>query len=191
MIHFLKTTVSQLLEIIDRCHLFIFIIIIHLIYILYLLRNTFIIWNCNILLYIIYKFFYSIIVFPSYWNLFNSCWLDAKALSVNKCRCRCRCRCKWILPTTGWRRDHNTHMAREFSVLRHVFAREQCILCSGLRHKSYLTLLYVTPSCYALELSRTALLGCRLAASLPRVLARLLVGNYHHHDLALKVFALV
>ena len=44
MIHFLKNTVSQLLEIIDRCHLFIFIIIIiHLIYILYLLRNTFII----------------------------------------------------------------------------------------------------------------------------------------------------
>ena len=45
MIHFLKTTVSQLLEIIDRCHSFIFIIIIiiHLIYILYLLRNTFII----------------------------------------------------------------------------------------------------------------------------------------------------
>ena len=44
MIHFLKTTVSQLLEIIDRCYLFIFIIIIiHLIYILYLLRNTFII----------------------------------------------------------------------------------------------------------------------------------------------------
>ena len=83
-----------------------------------------------------------------------------------------------------------TRMARGFSVLLHVFAREQCILCSGLRHKSYLTLLYVTPSCYTLELSRTALLGCPLAASLPRVFARLLVGHYHHHDLALKVFAL-
>ena len=65
-----------------------------------------------------------------------------------------------------------TCMARGFSVLRHVFAREQCILCSGLRHKSYLTLLYVTPSCYTLELSRTALLGCRLAASRLRVAAR-------------------
>ena len=189
MIHFLKITVSQLLEIIDRCHLFIFIIIIYLIYILYLLRNTFIIWNGNILLYIIYRFFKTHYCISWYWNLFNSYWLDTKALSINKCRCRCRC--KWILPTTGWRRDHNTHMARGFSVLHHVFAREQCILCSGLRQKSYLTLLYVTPSCYTLELSRTALLGCRLAASLPRVFARLLVGNYHHHDLALKVFALV
>ena len=39
----------------------------------------------------------------------------------------------------------NTHMAWGFSVLYHVFARKQCILCSALRHKSYLTLsLYVT-----------------------------------------------
>ena len=37
----------------------------------------------------------------------------------------------------------NTHTARGFSVLYHVFARKQCIL-SALRHKSYLTLPYVT-----------------------------------------------
>ena len=34
----------------------------------------------------------------------------------------------------------NTHTARGFSVLYHVFARKQCILCSELRHKSHLTL---------------------------------------------------
>ena len=37
--------------------------------------------------------------------------------------------------------------AREYSVLCHVFARKQCILCSGLRHKSYLTLTK-TALCY-------------------------------------------
>ena len=37
----------------------------------------------------------------------------------------------------------NTHTARGVSVLYHVFARKQCIL-SALRHKSYLTLPYVT-----------------------------------------------
>ena len=30
----------------------------------------------------------------------------------------------------------NTHTASGFSVLYHVFARKQCILCSALRHKS-------------------------------------------------------
>ena len=38
----------------------------------------------------------------------------------------------------------NTHTARGFSVLYHVFPRKQSILCSALRHKSYLTLPYVT-----------------------------------------------
>ena len=39
----------------------------------------------------------------------------------------------------------NTHTARGFSVLYHVFITlKQCILCSALRHKSYLTLLCVT-----------------------------------------------
>ena len=37
----------------------------------------------------------------------------------------------------------NTHTARGFSDLYHVFARKQCILCSALRH-GCLTLLYVT-----------------------------------------------
>ena len=34
----------------------------------------------------------------------------------------------------------NTHTTRELSVLYYVFAREHCILCSALRHKSYLSL---------------------------------------------------
>ena len=34
----------------------------------------------------------------------------------------------------------NTRTARGFSVMYHVFARKQCIVCSALRHKSYLTL---------------------------------------------------
>ena len=38
----------------------------------------------------------------------------------------------------------NTHTAGGFSVLYHVFARKQFILCSALRHKSYFTLLHVT-----------------------------------------------
>ena len=37
----------------------------------------------------------------------------------------------------------NTHTARGFSDLYHVFARKQCIRCSALRH-GCLTLLYVT-----------------------------------------------
>ena len=32
----------------------------------------------------------------------------------------------------------NTHTARGFSVLYHLFARKQGLLCSSLRHKSYL-----------------------------------------------------
>ena len=38
----------------------------------------------------------------------------------------------------------NMHAARGFSVLYHVFTQKQCILCFALRHKSYLTLPYVT-----------------------------------------------
>ena len=38
----------------------------------------------------------------------------------------------------------NKKKAREYSVPYHVFARKQCNLCSALRHKSYLTLPYVT-----------------------------------------------
>ena len=58
---------------------------------------------------------------------------------------------------------------REYSVLCHVFARKQCILCSGLRHKSYLTLTktalcYMASSFILLGIFAHALLGCRLAA---------------------------
>ena len=38
----------------------------------------------------------------------------------------------------------NTHTACGFSVLCHVFAQKQCILCSALRHENCLKLLYVT-----------------------------------------------
>ena len=56
--------------------------------------------------------------------------------------------CKWIHPTIGWRRDEqgthkHTHGSWN-SVLYHVFVSKQCILCSALRHKGYLTLPYVT-----------------------------------------------
>ena len=58
--------------------------------------------------------------------------------------------------------------------LYHVFARKQSILCSALRHK--VTLHYLMLHHFeihsALELSRTALLGCRLAASRLREAAR-------------------
>ena len=63
----------------------------------------------------------------------------------------------------------NTHTTRGFSVLYYqVFPRKQCILCSALRHKCCLTLLYVTSIrvfFLPLELPRTALLGLRLSAS--------------------------
>ena len=45
------------------------------------------------------------------------------------------------LMTTGLT---NTYTARGLSVLYHVFARKQCILCSPLRHKNYLRVPYVT-----------------------------------------------
>ena len=62
----------------------------------------------------------------------------------------------------------NTETARGFSVRYHVFARKQCILGSALRSKSYL---YRFEIHSALELSRTALLGCSLAIiSLPNKL---------------------
>ena len=44
---------------------------------------------------------------------------------------------------TGWARDSQT--VRGFSVLYHLFARKQSILCSALRHKSYLTLYFTLP----------------------------------------------
>ena len=67
-----------------------------------------------------------------------------------------------------------THTALGFSDLYYVFTRKQCILCSALRH-GYLTLLYVSSIrdfFLPLEKSRTALLGCRLAASRLREASR-------------------
>ena len=69
----------------------------------------------------------------------------------------------------------NAHTDRGFSDLYHAFARKQCILGYALLHKSYLTLPYYVTSIRdfsALELSRTALLGYRLAASRLRGAAR-------------------
>ena len=75
---------------------------------------------------------------------------------------------------TGWAGDSQTRTLLVDSVLYRVFVSTQCILCSALRHKGYLTLPYVSSirDSFSLELTRTALSGCRLAAS------RLLVGNY-------------
>ena len=76
----------------------------------------------------------------------------------------------------------NTHTARGFSDLYHVFARKQYILCPALSH-GCLTLLYVTSVrdffC-PLEQSRTALLGCHLAASRLRETARWQLTNRCH-----------
>ena len=74
-------------------------------------------------------------------NLFRMSWMTVITIKdFSVC-------CEWIHPTmeTGMRTGlPNTHMARGFSVLYHVFARKQCVLCSALRYKSYLTLPYVT-----------------------------------------------
>ena len=66
--HYLKITVSQLLVIIDCCHLFIFFIIIYLIYlhvdIFYIYSEIiFTIRNCNILLYKFTSVFFLILIF--------------------------------------------------------------------------------------------------------------------------------
>ena len=63
-------------------------------YFSYLSRNNFIIWNSDILLYIILQVFIIIIIIILY--IFYLYWLDAKALSINKCRCRCRCHTKVV-----------------------------------------------------------------------------------------------
>ena len=43
---------------------------------------------------------------------------------------------------TGWAGDSQTRTRLVDSVLYHVFVSKQCILCSALRHKGYLTLPY-------------------------------------------------
>ena len=66
----------------------------------------------------------------------------------------------------------NTHTARGFSDLDHVFAQKQCILCLTLRH-GCLTLLYVTSiRDFFCSWNNRALLGCRLPASCLREASR-------------------
>ena len=59
----------------------------------------------------------------------------------------------------------NTHTARGFSVLYHVLAWKQCILCSALRYRAYNFLLHRFEIHSAVELWRAALLGSLLVAS--------------------------
>ena len=61
------------------------------------------------------SFYYCI---SDYCNLFNLYCLDAKALSVNKCRCRCRCRQFKIYWTLC--RACACAVNHEFSCRRHV-----------------------------------------------------------------------
>ena len=74
----------------------------------------------------------------------------------------------------------NTHTACGFSDLYHAFARKKCILCPALGH-GCLTSLYVTSIqdfFLPLEQLRTALLGCRPAASRLREVARWQLAVY-------------
>ena len=81
--HYLKITVSQLLEMIDRCHSFIFFIIIYLIciyvymYILYLLRNNFI-------------FYFSISIFISFLSYYCISDIVIYLIYVDFMRKRCQ-----------------------------------------------------------------------------------------------------
>ena len=84
-------------------------------------------------------------------------------------------------PKTGLARDSQTRTRFVDSpILYHVFARKQCILCSSLRHKSYLTLLFVTliQESFNLRSGDSFCLGT-FAHGFIRLLpfARLLVGN--------------
>ena len=104
--HFLKITVSQLLEMIDGCHLFIFFY--HYLsylfvykYILYLLKNNFI-------FYFYFYLIFTLLLYFWYCNLFNLYWVDAKELSVNICRCRCNKGTPGFEPFTGKRNAINT-----------------------------------------------------------------------------------
>ena len=107
--HFLKITVSQLLEMIDGCHLSIFFYYYYLSYlfvykyILYLLKNNFI-------FYFYFYLIFTLLLYFWYCNLFNLYWVDAKALSVNKCRCRCNKVTPGFEPFTGKRNAINTEV---------------------------------------------------------------------------------
>ena len=72
---------------------------------------------------------------------------------------------------------YSTHTARGFSILYYVFSRKQFILCSALRHKCCLTLLYVTSIRDFFCPWNNRARFYQAPASQPRVLARLLVDN--------------
>ena len=78
----------------------------------------------------------------------------------------------------------NTHTARGFSVLHHVFARKQCAV---LRHKCYLTLPSVTSLRDSFWPWNFRARIYYAAASKSRVFARLLVGN---KDFTLRIKSL-
>ena len=65
--HYLKITAFQLLNVIDRCHLFIYFIIYHTFYIIFI----FIFYHLVSGLYIIYKCLNLFYYFISDYNLFN------------------------------------------------------------------------------------------------------------------------
>ena len=78
--------------------------------------------------------------------------------------------CKWIQPKIGWRRNKpSIHKHAHGSIVYHVFARKQWILCSALRHKSCFTL-YLMLNRFEIHsalkvLSGTSLLGFRREAA--------------------------
>ena len=78
--HFLKITVSQLLEMIDRYFIF----------------------------YFYFYLIFTLLLYFWYCNLFNLYWVDAKELSVNICRCRCNKVTPGFEPFTGKRNAINT-----------------------------------------------------------------------------------
>ena len=108
-------------------------------------------------------------------------WVDLLSYGAPTTRARgASLWCKWIHPTIGWRRDkHKTHKHAHCSWILFSVSRvrsKTMHLSSAIRHKIYLN--YYMSHRFeifsALKFSRTALLGCRLAASRLR---ELLVGN--------------
>ena len=75
-----------------------------------------------------------------------------------------------------------TELAHRSWILYHVFALKQCILCSALRHKCCLTLVFGTSVRDVFCLLNYRARPYLAAASQPRVFTRVLVGNYHYDD---------
>ena len=68
--------------------------------------------------------------------------------NVTNCRnlreCRLQVRHVSVIYRHGTHCSHKSYLTLLACDFEHVFATKQCILCSTLRHKSYLTLPYVT-----------------------------------------------